>query len=327
MQSLKKHTLWLGPLISLVITFFLALNGQSNSITLVIAVTSLCAIWWIFEPIPIPITSLIPLALFSLTGVLSSSQVAQAYGHPLILLLLGGFILSQSMAYSGAHRRIALLMVNLFGANSARSLVLGFMVAAALLSMWVSNTATTLMLLPVALATLEDNKDPKLTIALLLGIAYAANIGGIGTPIGTPPNALFMSGYSEATGIPLGFLDWMKWGVPVVILFIPCAMLWITKGLKQQISIKLPSVGQWTTPEIRVLMVFAVTALLWITRKQPFGGWSEWTGLTSANDASVALLACIALFIIPSGATEKSETNLSNDKHQPSSDNASGRLL
>ncbi len=327
MQSLKKHFLWLGPLISSIIALILSLNGLSNTIIIVVAVTSLCALWWIFEPIPIPITSLLPLALFSLTGVLTSSQVAEAYGHPLILLLLGGFILSQSMAYSGAHRRIALLMVNLFGANSGRSLVLGFMVAAALLSMWVSNTATTLMLLPVALATLEDNKDPKLTIALLLGIAYAANIGGIGTPIGTPPNALFMSGYSEATGISLGFLDWMKWGVPVVILFIPCAMLWITKDLKQQISIKLPSVGQWTTPEVRVLLVFAVTAVLWITRKQPYGGWSELTGLTNANDASVALLACIALFIIPSGASENNEIKSFDDAKQPSSDNTSGRLL
>ncbi len=329
MSSVKKQLLWLGPVIALAITLLFAQGDLSKEIIIVIGVTSLCAIWWIFEPIPIPVTSLIPLAIFTMTGVLSPAAVAQSYGHPLILLLLGGFILSQSMAYSGAHRRIALLMVNLFGAHSARSLVLGFMVASAVLSMWISNTATTLMLLPVALATLEGNKDPKLVVALLLGIAYAANIGGIGTPIGTPPNALFMSSYTEATGISLGFLDWMAWGVPVVILFVPCAMLWITKDLTQKTTINLPSVGRWTTPEKRVLMVFAVTAILWITRSQPFGGWSAWTGLTQANDASVALLACVALFIIPSGA-DKSSANKPGTEQQAAMNSSNGdnsRLL
>lgn len=301
MSSTKKHFLWLGPVIALAVAFVLYSFSIETPIIIVASVTLLCALWWVFEPIPIPITSLIPLAAFTMTGILTTNEVGQSYGHPLILLLLGGFILSQSMSYSGAHRRIALMMVNLFGSHSPRHLVMGFMVASAVLSMWISNTATTLMLLPVALATVESAKNEKLTSALLLGIAYSASIGGIGTPIGTPPNALFMSTYNDTTGNNLGFLDWMKWGVPLVVLFIPIAMLWITRGLPKTLNINVPSTGKWTTIEKRVLAVFAVTALLWITRQQPFGGWSHAIGLPNTNDASIALLACLAMFIIPDG--------------------------
>ncbi len=301
MKNIKKGFLWIGPLLAVSLAVFLFSLGVKPEIIIVASITLLCALWWIFEPIPIPVTSMIPLAAFTMSGILTSNQVAGAYGHPLILLLLGGFILSQSMAYSGAHRRIALMMVNLFGSSSPKHLVMGFMAASALLSMWISNTATTLMLLPVALATVESANNKRLTSALLLGIAYSASIGGIGTPIGTPPNALFMSTYNEATGQSLGFLDWMKWGVPLVLVFIPLAMLWITRNLPETLQVNVPATGKWTSIEKRVLWVFAATALLWITRQEPFGGWSQLTGLTKANDASVALLACIALFIIPDG--------------------------
>ena len=301
MSNIKNSFLWIGPLLSLTLACVLYWLGIQTAIIIVASITLLCALWWIFEPIPIPVTSLIPLAGFTMTGILTPNQVGQSYGHPLILLLLGGFILSQSMAYSGAHRRIALMMVNLFGSHSPRRLVMGFMVASAVLSMWISNTATTLMLFPVALATVESANNKKLTSALLLGIAYSASIGGIGTPIGTPPNALFMSTYNETTGGDLGFLDWMKWGIPLVILFIPLAMLWITRGLPKSLNIEVPSTGKWSTIEKRVLVVFLVTALLWITRQQPFGGWSHFIGFPKANDASIALLACIAMFIIPDG--------------------------
>ena len=301
MYDIKRLFLWLAPLLAAFVFIILQLLETKTQISIVASITLLCALWWIFESIPIPITSLLPLAVFTMTGVLTSGEVASAYGHPLILLLLGGFILSQSMAYSGAHRRIALMMVNLFGSSSPRRLVMGFMVASAVLSMWISNTATTLMLLPVALATIENANDKRLTTALLLGIAYAASIGGIGTPIGTPPNALFMATYNGIEGNNLSFLDWMKWGIPLVVVFIPIAMLWITHSLPKSLSIQLPKTGQWTSIEKRVLTVFLLTAICWITRQQPFGGWSELLGLTQANDASVALIACIALFIIPDG--------------------------
>ena len=305
MKNIKSTVLWLVPILSLTLAYFLYKLGFSSSITIVASTTLLCAAWWIFEPIPIPVTSLIPLAVFPLTGVLTPAEVGQAYGHHLILLLLGGFILSQSMSYSGAHRRIALIMVNLFGGSSPKRLIMGFMAAAALLSMWISNTATTLMLLPVALATLENTQDKKLLPVLLLGIAYAANVGGIGTPIGTPPNALFLSTYQDVTNSNVGFLGWMKWSVPLVILFIPIMMLWITRNIKSQEVITIPETGKWTTIEKRVMWVFAVTAFLWITRSEPFGGWRDLTGLTTANDASVAMLACIAMFIIPDGKQGK----------------------
>jgi len=301
MKEIKKVVLWFAPLLSLILAVILLQSGMKSSVAIVAGVTILCAIWWIFEPVPIPITSMLPLAIFPMTGVLTSTQVAAAYGHPLILLLLGGFVLSQSMSYSGAHRRIALMMVNLFGGTSPRRLIMGFMAAAALLSMWISNTATVLMLLPIALATTEKVDNSELRAILLLGIAYAASVGGIGTPIGTPPNALFLSEYNKVTGQSMGFLGWMKWGVPLVFIFIPLMMLWITRNVTSKERIYVPEVGKWTTIEKRVMWVFAVTALLWITRSEPYGGWRELTGMNTANDASVAMLACLALFIVPDG--------------------------
>ena len=134
-------------------------------------------------------------------GVLTPKQVGEAYGSPLILLLLGGFILSTAMASSGAHRRVALNMVNIFGGSNSKRLVFGFMAASALLSMWISNTATTLMLLPVALAVIEKAEDKSLAIPLLLGIAYSASVGGIATPIGTPPNLMFREIYEQTTAV------------------------------------------------------------------------------------------------------------------------------
>ena len=260
MYDIKRLFLWLGPILASLLFMLLYLLDTKIQINIVASITLLCALWWVFEPIPIPITSLLPLAAFTMTGVLTSVEVASAYGHPLILLLLGGFILSQSMAYSGAHRRIALMMVNMFGSSSPRKLIMGFMVASAALSMWISNTATTLMLLPVALATIESANNKRLTTALLLGIAYSASIGGIATPIGTPPNALFMATYNEIEGNSLSFLDWMKWGVPLVVIFIPIAMLWVTHSLPKSLSIQLPETGKWTSIEKRVLAVFSLTA-------------------------------------------------------------------
>lgn len=289
-----------GPLLALAL--YLALTGASwaNGPAITAAVTLWCAMWWIFEPIPIPFTSLLPLALFPLLGILTPAQVGQAYGSPLILLLLGGFILSTAMADSGAHRRIALYMVHLFGGGSARGLVLGFMAAAAVLSMWISNTATTLMLLPVALAVL-DRADAKLAIPLLLGIAYAASIGGIGTPIGTPPNLVFMQVYGNEFGETPSFPEWMVWGLPVVIIFVPLVGLWLTRGIKLDRPIELPEVGKWGSYERRVLIMFSITAFCWMTRQEPFGGWSNLLGLPQANDASVALLAVVAMAMIPDG--------------------------
>ena len=297
----KSLMLVLPPVLALVITLVLIQIGWPEGRAMTLGITLLCAAWWISEAIPIPVTSLLPIALFPLLGILSSAEVGQAYGSPLILLLLGGFILSTALARNNAHKRIALGMVNLFGKHSDRSLVFGFMVASAVLSMWISNTATTLMLLPVALAILDSSSQKNLTRPLLLGIAYAASVGGIGTPIGTPPNLVFMKVYGDAVGEVPSFTEWMMWGLPVVVLFVPLIAIWLTRRLNGKGDYDLPEMGAWHIAEKRVLTVFLITALVWITRKEPFGGWSAWLDLPGATDGSVALISVVVLFMISDG--------------------------
>lgn len=304
MPGVKMHAwaLWLGPLLALAAAAMISRAGLDSAMSVVAFVAIICIVWWVFEPVPIPVTSLLPLALLPLLGVLTPAQVGQAYGSPLILLLLGGFILSKAMEYSGAHRRIALAMVNLFGASSGRRLVMGFMAASAVLSMWISNTATTLMLLPVALAVLDATDDKqKLAVPLLLGVAYAASVGGMGTPIGTPPNLILMQVFEESTGRSISFTQWMGWALPVVVVMVPLMALVLTRNLAGPLKVELPVAGHWRTEEKRVLMVFGLTALAWVTRSEPFGGWRVWLDIPTANDASVALLAVVVMFLVPNG--------------------------
>ena len=268
------------------------------------AIAAWCVAWWVSEPVPIPATSLIPFAAFPAVGVLDHKAVATAYGHTLILLLLGGFILSTAMARSGAHRRLAVGIVRMVG-GGGRRLVLGFMLASALCSMWISNTATTLMLLPVAAAVLE-RADKRLTTPLLLGLAYAASIGGVGTPVGTPPNVIFMGIYREATGTEISFLEWMTIGIPVVLVLLPLAWLWLTRSLDAATpTVTLPTLPPWRTAERRVLIVFALTALAWVTRAAPYGGWSGALSMDGVGDSTVALAAVIALFALPDGEGDR----------------------
>ncbi len=291
----------LGPLAALGAWYAMLAGGAVPAAAVTLGVTVLCVIWWVFEPIPIPATSLVPLAVLPMFGVLSGAEVGQAYGHPVVLLLLGGFILSTAMAGSGAHQRIALTLVRAVGGASSRRVVFGFMIAAATLSMWISNTATTLMLLPVALAVLDQSRDEKLAPALLLGIAYAANIGGVGTLIGTPPNMIFRGVYEDTFGASIGFAQWMGWGVPVVCVFLPLMGLWLTRSMTHRGALQLPEIGPWRPEEKRVLAVFGLTALAWITRQEPMGGWTALFGLPYTNDAMVAFLAVVAMFIVPNG--------------------------
>lgn len=306
MPTVRDIALWAGPALAAVTAAGLSAMGYHQDIAVVGFVGVLCVLWWVFEPIPIPVTSLLPLAILPLLGVLTPAQVGQAYGSPMILLLLGGFLLSKAMEHSGAHRRIAIGMVNLFGASSGRRLVMGFMAASAVLSMWISNTATTLMLLPVALAVLEaSSAREKLAAPLLLGVAYAASVGGLGTPIGTPPNLIFMQVYEQTTGQVISFTQWMSWGVPVVVLMIPAMAILLTRNVGGAVSVQLPLVGAWRTEERRVMAVFGLTALAWITRGEPFGGWKAWLDLPQANDASVALLAVVVMFLTPDGKGQR----------------------
>lgn len=307
MLVFRNSLLIVGPLLSVLLAVMLMASGQSYPVAITAAIALLCVLWWIFEPIPIPVTSLIPLAGFQLSGVLDKHQVAQSYGSPLILLLLGGFMLSKAMESSGAHRRIAMAMVRLFGGGSSRQLLFGFMAASALLSMWISNTATTLMLLPVAMAVLEKSEDKQLAVPLMLGVAYAASIGGIGTPIGTPPNLVFMQVYEQQTGLSVTFRQWMGWGVPIVFCMVPIAAWWLGRSLRYNGGFHLETIGRWSLKEKRVMTVFTLTALAWITRQEPFGGWSTWWNMPNANDASVALVAVVMMFVIPGDKGSKGE--------------------
>lgn len=297
----KSQAFWLGPAVAIIVGLTMSAYGWETPGCIAGAVAALCAVWWIFEPIPIPATSLIPLGVFPLTNVLTGQQVAAAYGHPLVLLFVGGSLLSKAMEKTHTHQKLALGTVKLIGGNSSRRVVVGFMLASALLSMWISNTATVLMLLPIILAVLEKAEDRQLALPLLLGVAYGASIGGMGTHIGSPPNLVFMTNYQEFTGQALTLLDWMSWGIPVVIIMLPLAAFWLTRKLNSSGRIDIPDPGSWTQAQKRVLVIFGLTALGWITRANPFGGWQGLLGLETANDASVAFLAVILLFLIPDG--------------------------
>lgn len=301
LHPIRRASLWFAPLLAIAAGGLAFAQGAPPLLAATLAVTVWCALWWMFEPVAAPVTALLPLALFPLMGVLDAKQVAQSYGNELILLLGGGFMLSRALERSGAHRRLALGMVRAFGGRSGRSLLYGFTAAAGLVSMWISNTATTLMLLPVALAILETYPDRRLHAPLILAIAYGASIGGLGTPIGTPPNLVFMQVYEQTTGTRYGFVDWMQVGVPLLAIFLPLMGWWLGRNLRGTPPAQLPHPGAWTAHERRVLIVFALTALAWITRTEPFGGWSRYLALPGANDASVALLAVVALCLIPSG--------------------------
>jgi sodium-dependent dicarboxylate transporter 2/3/5 len=297
---MKSVILPMGLLAAIGVGFATLLLGHSSEIALTAAVIVLCAIWWVFEPIPIPATSLIPLAVFPLGGVLTPGELGSCVGHPLVLLMMGGFMLSMAMEQSGTHRRLALNMVGFFGGGaSSRRLVFGFMAASAFLSMWISNAATVLMLLPIVAAVVEKSTDRNLKVALLLGIAYSASVGGIVTPIGTPPNLVFMSVYSETFGEEPSFTEWIMWAAPIAVIMLPLIGFWLTRGLKSDASLEMPAVGHWRYEERATLIVFAITALLWITRKEPYGGWSHW--VPGASDASVAMLAVVVMHMIPNG--------------------------
>ena len=192
-------------------------------------------------------------------------------------------------------------MVNLIGVSSARRLVFGFMLATAFLSMWISNTAATLIMLPIALAILSRIDNPKLSIALILGIAYAASTGGIATPIGTPPNVIFMGIYEQYTGKSFEFIEWMKIGVPIVLVAIPLMALWLTRNVTLTSKVELPKQGKWRSEEIRTLVIFGITVLAWVTRHAPFGGWAELLNIDLAGDSTVALAAVVLMFIVPNG--------------------------
>ncbi len=297
--------LWLAPTYSLVLYILLISYQVNHEISATIAVTVLTVSWWVSESVAIPIASIVPFALLPLTGVIDHKTAASALGSHVILLLMGAFMLSKALEKSGAHVRLAHTMLHIVGANSKKRLVFAFMITTALLSMWISNTATALIMLPIALAMIKNIEEQALKVALILGIAYSASVGGLGTLIGTPPNVIFAGIYQEQVGKEFDFLDWMKIGIPVVLISIPVMALWLTRSLHGKIETHLPSVGKWQVEETRTLLVFALTILVWITRKAPFGGWSDLLNIDVAGDSTVALAAVVVMCLLPNGRKGK----------------------
>lgn len=285
------------------IYLFVYLLWQTNTINetqaLTLAITLTTAVFWVTEWLPIPVASLLPIALFPLLGIITPVEVSQAYGSPLIILLMGAFLLSSAMSHNNTHQYLAHHILARVGTDNPRKIMLGFMLTAFLLSMWISNTATTLMLLPIALAVLNNSQDRTFATLLLLGIAYSASIGGTMTPIGTPPNLIMIQNYQESNGSELGFLAWIQHVFPMVLLFFPVMVWLLTSQVKQQgFTEHEVKPERITSAQKRTLTIFAITALLWITRTAPFGGWKSWLDLPHANDASVALLGVLAMFML-----------------------------
>ncbi|MEX0771977.1 MAG: DASS family sodium-coupled anion symporter [Balneolales bacterium] len=304
----------LGPVIFILMLLSPAPEGLGEAGWATAAIGSLMAIWWITEAIPIPATSLLPLVLFPLLGVVSMNEAASPYANPLVFLFMGGFMIAIAMQTWNLHRRIALNIVQFVGVKPT-SIIIGFMIASAFLSMWVSNTATTLMMLPIGLSIITLARDnasgdaDKLAqrnfgIALILSIAYACNIGGLATIIGTPPNAVLAGFMNETYGVEVGFAQWMSVGVPLVIVTLPLAYLVLTKitfpieitelpGGKEIIDRELKSLGTVTNPEKKVAVIFLVTGLMWMFR--PLLS-NHIDGLT---DTGIAIAAALILFLTP----------------------------
>ncbi|MFQ5643400.1 MAG: SLC13 family permease [Thiogranum sp.] len=302
--------LWLGPAAFLVLLSMPLPDGLAPTGLRLAAVTVWMAVWWISEAIPVPATALLPIVLFPLFGIMPAGTVTAAYAHHLVFLFIGGFMIAVTMERWELHRRIALHVINRAGTSPAR-LVLGFMLATALLSMWISNTATAMMMVTIGLAVLkqllpgESYQTSPLGVALMLGIAYAASIGGIATLIGTPPNAILAGVVDEMYGIDLGFGSWMLFALPLSLLMLLLSWLYLTRIAFPVHAMALPastgligqqleSLGGMTTAEKRVAWVFATVAVLWICR-----GLFDWAPLDMIRDSTIAIAGALALFVIP----------------------------
>lgn len=276
------------------------------------------AVWWMTEAIPLSATALLPVVLFPLAGVLPTAQTLRPYASEIVFLFMGGFMIGLAMQRWNLHTRIALGIVRMVGTAPQR-LVAGFMLATAALSLWISNTAATVMLLPVGISVIEllrrhvDTEDPDVAQALrnfatclMLGIAYGASIGGLGTLIGSPPN-LVLANYARAElGQDITMLDWMRIGIPLVVLMLPLTWIYLTRfvfpvrltvsdAVRQDISDDLNKLGRVSRGEVIVMLVFSCTALSWIFRPQ----LAELTGVEGLSDTMIAMAGALALFLIP----------------------------
>ena len=314
MSKTKLLGLVLGPVSFILILFFFRPEGLSVQANAVLASTIWIAIWWITEAIPIAVTAMLPLVLFPLSGGLDLSSTSGAFGHKYVFLYMGGFIIAIAIEKWNLHRRIALNIINLIGSN-IRKIILGFMMATAFLSMWISNTATAVMMLPIGLAIIKQLQDNPDTVedenqtfgkALMLAIAYSASIGGVATLIGTPPNLVLAGVILDTYGYEITFMQWFAFGLPISIILIFICWKYLTKyafsfkqksfpGGKQEIQRLLSGLGRITYEEKIVALVFALTAFCWITRSVLLQKL-----LPALDDTIIAIFFAIVLFLIPS---------------------------
>jgi len=322
-MNLKKIGFFLGPILFVLTRYTLDSEGLSDQGNAILASTFWIAIWWITEAIPIAATSLMPIILFPLSGGLSLSETTSSFGHRFIFLYIGGFILALAIEKWNLNKRIALNIISLIGAN-VQKVILGFMLATAFLSMWISNTATAVMMLPIGIAIIKQMKDLKNTPenenlifgkALMLSIAFSASIGGVATLIGTPPNIIFAGIIQELYNIEISFLKWFMFGLPLSITLLFIAWVYLTNVAfkfkqdkfvegKKEINRQLKGLGSISYEEKIVLAVFVLTGLAWITRTFLLNRF-----LPNLDDSIIALIAGISLFIFQaknrSGKKEK----------------------
>ncbi len=312
-----------GPLAGLALALAIWIStGTLSPAGKVAALATTMAVLWMTEAVPLAATALLPLVLFPLLGVASSREAAVGYADPAIFLFLGGFLIARVVEDTGLHRRIAIGIVGAVG-ERPRQLVLGFMLTAALLSMWISNTATALVLLPVVLAVTRpalergDAAGRTFATALLLGTAYGASIGGVATPVGSPPNIIFLAQLRAAyPDLEIGFARWMMLGLPFVALFLPLAWWWLCRGLDPRAQLGEGTaalaeargrLGPMSRDEKLAAALFAVAGLGWIFRSSihigPLNvpGWADlFGGGKVVHDAVVALAVALVAFFLPS---------------------------
>lgn len=315
--------LWLGPLLFALMLLIPTPAGMEPGAQKMAAVALLMATWWMCESLPIPATSLLPIPLFPLLGITSTQKATAPYANHLIFLFMGGFLIALAMQRWNLHRRIAMNIVKAVGFSPGR-LIFGFMVATAALSAFVSNTATAVMMMPIGLAiiahVIEEGKKEGLDkeidfspekfafgLNLMLGIAYAASIGGIATLIGTPPNTV-LAGYLQKTyGYEITFAKWLLVGVPLVVIMLPLCWLWLTKvanpmklrkvpGGRDLINQELRAMGSMSAGERWTALVFALTAIAWIFQKQIEVIFPDPKLVT---DAAIGMTGGLILFLIP----------------------------
>ncbi len=310
MERRRLIGLFLGPVLFLLLLWLPPAEGMGMSAQAVAAVTLLMATWWISEAIPMAATALLPIVLFPLLGVMSTAQTTASYANHLIYLFLGGFLIAMAMQKWNLHRRIALHTIRIVGFSRSRT-VLGFMLATAFLSMWISNTATAMMMLPIALAVIasrDENGPPDraFAVSLMLGIAYAASIGGVATLIGTPPNAILAGVLEKATGQTIGFVEWMAFALPLSLLLLAFAWFYLTHlaypgksgevtQTRELLSDQLRQLGPLGWEEKWLLAVFGSVGAAWILRGLVKAAWLEGVG-----DATIAMAGAVLLFLIPS---------------------------